>query len=235
MAKKNEVTQEWLDKNPDSKLAVGDSIPKELATVEVPLADLTKMSEQLAELERKDAERDAEMEGLRQMAEEKAGTVGEKVLREKKDFEPKFRTVRLRKFPVAGDVNDMGYIVGWDNRGAYEEVDRSGIAPQIVNYINVIFLGRERNSDGVLQAEKVKLLDIFNKGIQTHCKILEMQITPRKEPTGEEIDVTVFDPQHGLVSTGEKVDGYVTFSDRKYKLQVPGVAEAVWIDATYCN
>lgn len=203
--------------------------------VQVPEKTLIAMQEQMAELERKDAEKDAKMAGLEEMFAKGASTEGEPKLREKKSFEPKFRTVRIRKYPIAGDVNNLGYVVGWTSRGAYQEVDRSGVSPQVVDYIDILFLGQERSEKGKIRAEKVKLLDLFNHGIQVHCKIIDSKVEPKKKPTGEEIDVSVFDPQHGLVATGDKIDGFVTYSDIVYTIQVPGQDKPVEIDATFVN
>lgn len=207
---------------------------KEDDIVQVPLKVLTEIQEKMANMELGMEEMRNKNAGLEELL-AKADTDGEPKLREKRTFEPKFRTLRIRKYPVAGDVDNLGYIVGWDSRGAYEEVDKTGVAPIVVNYINVFFLGREKNAEGKLQAEKVKLLDLLNKGIQVHCKILDTEKKPREVPTGEEINVSIFDPQHGMISTGETIDGYVSFTDIKYKVQIPGVVEPVWIDSLYCN
>lgn len=201
--------------------------------VEVPEKVLIKIQETLAEQELKMAELENKNAGLEEML-AKAGTVGEQKLREKKTFAPKFRTVRMRKYPIAGDIENMGFIVGWTNRGAYEEVDRSGVVPTIVNFIDVIFLGKEKK-DGKIQAEKIKLLDFLNKGVQVHCKIMETKREEKSVPTGEEINVSVFDPQHGLISTGEIIDGYTSYSDIQYKIQIPGISAYVWVDALYAN
>jgi hypothetical protein len=204
-------------------------------TVEVPAKLLTQMQEQMAELERKVADSDAKTAGLEEMVAKSATTNDDLKLREKKDFEPKFRTIRVRKYPIAGDENNLGYIVGWTSKGAYQEVDRTGVSPQMVDYIDVIFLGSEKTKEGKLKAEKIKLIDLLNNGKQVHCKILETKRTEDKVPTGEEIDVSVFDPAHGLVTTGDKVDGYSAFSSIQYKIQIPGVEGETWIDALYCN
>lgn len=203
--------------------------------VKIPAKVLAQIQEQMAEQDRKIAEMEAKNAGLEEMFSKGATAEGEPKLREKKSFEPKFRTVRLRKYPIAEDVNNLGYVIGWTNRGAYQLVDRTGIAPQVVDYIDVFFLGQERNEKGVLAPERIKLIDLFNKGIQVHCKILETKRVENKIPTGEEIDVTVFDPNHGMVSTGDKIDGYVTMSDIKYVVQIPGVEGNVTIDSTFCN
>lgn len=203
--------------------------------VEVDLSVLTELQEKMAEFERKDADNQAKMAGLEEMLSKSPDTTGEPKLREKKNFEPKFRTARIRKYPIKGDVGNLGYVIGWTSRGAYQGVDKSGISPVIVDYLDVVFLGHERNEEGKLQAEQVRLLDFMNIGTQVHCKILNSKIEDRKEPTGEEIDVTVFDPNHGLVSTGEKVDGYTAFSDIEYQVQIPGLPDPVWVDATYLN
>lgn len=203
--------------------------------IEVPADTLVKMQEEMAELQRKVADNEAKSAGIEELMSKAAEVGSEPKLREKKNFEPKFRTVRLRKYPIAGDIENPGYIVGWTSRGAYQSVDKTGISPQIVDMIDVVFLGQERNEDGKIKAESIKLLDLYNRGQQVHCKILETKREEIKTPTGEEIDVTVFDPAHGLMATGEKVDGYIVNSEIKYKLQVPGVDEQVWIDSVFCN
>lgn len=204
-------------------------------TVEVPLKTLAKMQEQMAELERKVEEVEGKNAGLEEAFSKGASTEGEQKIREKKTFEPKFRTVRIRKYPVAGDVENMGYVVGWTNRGAYQVVDKSGVSPQVVDMIDIIYLGQERGADGKLKAEQVKLLDLMNRGVQVHCKIISNKKTNRAEPTGEEIDVSVYDPQHGLITTGEKIDGYVTYSDVTYTIQIPGVVGETEIDGMFVN
>lgn len=218
-------------------MADDTKIPKEEKTVEVPQSLLETMQKQMAEFEQRDANREAELEGLRTAIAEGKGAESADIpaLREKKTFEPKFRTVRISKYPMAGKFEDQGFVVGWTSRGAYQEVDRTGISPQLVDYIEIIFLGHERNKEGKLAAEKVRLLDFLNKREQVHCKILEVKRTPRIEPTGEEIDITVFDPQHGLVSTGDKIDGFVTFTDLKYIVKIPTVDQPVEIDGAFVN
>ncbi len=205
--------------------------------VSVPLAVLTKMQEQMAALEITQANLEAKNAGLEAMLndQKKADTVGGKELRMKKNFEPKFRTVGIKKFPIAGKIDDMGYIVGWTSRGAYEEVNRSGLTPEVVNFIDVVFLGRETNKEGKKQAEKIKLLDIFNQGVEVFCKIIDEKKKTVAVPTNEEIDVSVFDPAHGMVTTGEKVDGFFTYADIDYLLQIPGVKDPVWVNAQFCN
>lgn len=210
---------------------------KEDSVVEVPLKLLTQMQEQMADLERKVADGEAKAAGFEELAAKVAEAQGEKKegLRERKSFEPKFRTLRLRKYPIAGDPENLGYVVGWTNRGAYQVVDKTGVSPVIVDMIDIVFLGSEKTKEGKLKAEQVKLLDLMNKGIFVHCKILETKKESIKTPTNEEIDITMFDPAHGLVTTGEKIDGYFAQDEIKYKIQIPGIAEPVWIDATYAN
>lgn len=205
--------------------------------VEVPMKLLTQMQEQMAELERKVAEGEAKNAGLEEMVNKTAESAasGEAKLRVRKDFTPKFRTVRLRKYSPTNDPENMKFVVGWTNRGSYQEVDRTGVAPQIVDMIDLVFLGAEKNKEGKLTATKTRLLDFMNNGIQIHCKILDTKKEPKTDPTNEEIEVTSFDPQHGLITTGETIDGYITHDEIQYKVQVPGFADPIWIDATYCN
>lgn len=208
-------------------------------TVQVPLALLTQMQEQMAKLEMQVEESAGKQAGLEEMLAKDPSTTDEPKLRERKTYEPKFRTVRIRKYPRLGDHTNPGFVAGWSNRGAFQEVDRSGVSPVLVDYIEIMFLDEngeiERTEDGKLKAEKVRLLDYLNKGEQVNCKIVDKDVKPREVPTGEEIDVTTWDPQHGLVATGEKVDGYTLYSEIKYKLQIPGVQKEVWVDALYCN
>lgn len=196
-------------------------------------AMLTKILEAQAESDRKIAEMEANQAGMQQLLSK--ADADEPKLREKKDFAPKFRTVRLRQYPMKGIHDDLGYVVGWTNRGAYQVVDRSGVSPIVVDMIDVIFLDHERDKDGKMQAEAIPLLSLFNKGIQVHCKILEQNREDVKVPTGEEIDITVYDPQHGLRATGEKIDGWVAHSEISYTIQIPGRAEPYKIDGMFVN
>lgn len=206
--------------------------PKTEDKVEVPLKLLTEMQEQLAKLEKSDADKDAKIAGLQEMA-SNADTTDAPKLRERKNDEPKFHTVRLRKYPKAGG-DELHYVMGWTNKGAYQEVDRTGVSPQIVDFLDIIYLGDETTKDGKIKAEKVRLLDFLNKGQQVHCRIVETKNEPVKIPTGEEIQVVTFDPQHGLMTTGDRIDGYVIQSNIKFKINVPGHGE-VWIDGEFVN
>src|ERR1035437_3150326 len=160
--------------------------PKENKTVVVPEALLLEMQKQMADTERKVADMEAKNSGLEELLNQ-GSMKDDGGLKKKKNFEPKFHTVRIRKYPIAGDVANLGYVIGWTDRGAYEEVDATGVNRQVVNFIDIYFLG-------VLKPEKVRLLDLMNKGVQEFCKIVEMKKEIRQVPTKEEIDVTVFDP-----------------------------------------
>ena len=214
---------------------MAEEIKKVEEQVKVPAKLLAELQEQLAAQELKINNMESKNAGLEELFSKSAEASDEPKLRKQKSFEPRFRTVRIRKFPIAGDINNLGYVIGWTNRGAYEEVDKSGVRPEIVNFIDVIFLGHERSEDGKLQAEKIKLLDLLNKGTQVYCKITDQKKEKKEFATGEEIDVSIFDPQHGLISTGDKVDGMVVSDEMKYKIQVPGVEGEIWIDSEFCN
>lgn len=209
-----------------------DAVPPE-PTVVVKAADLSKIMETLASNEREMAELKANMGGMAEQM-NKADT-SEPKLREKKNFEPKFRTVRIRKYPMKGDYDNQGHVIGWSNRGAYQVVDKSGISPQIVDMLDVQFLGHERDENGKLQFESIPLVSLYSKGVQIPCKIIDTKTENRPEPTGEEIDVTVYDPKHGMVATGDKIDGYVAYSDISYTIQIPGVEGTTTLDATFVN
>jgi hypothetical protein len=204
-------------------------------TIQVSEKSLLAMQEKMAELERQREEDRSKMAGLEELFSKSASAQGENKLREKKNFEPAFRTVRIRKYPIAGDFDNLGYVIGWDKRGAYQEVDRTGVTPQVIDFINIFFLGKERNAQGKLSAEKVRLLDLMNNGIQVHCKVIDTKRVENKVPTGEEIDVSVFDPQHGLVATGDKIDGYFTQSDIDYTISIPGIEKPVEIGSEFVN
>lgn len=205
-------------------------------TVEVPAGLLQQIQEQMLKMEMDlETERGARVALENLIDSDKADTEGAPKLREKKSFEPKFRTVRLRKFPIGGDYDNQGIVVGWTSRGSYQQVDRTGVNPQFVDFIEVIFLGHEKTEDGKIKAEKIRTLDLMNAP-QLTCKILkEDRVDNIKVPTGEEIDVSIFDPAHGLMSTGEKVDGYTAHSEIKYTLQIPGKEGEHVVDQLYCN
>lgn len=205
---------------------------KEDKKIEVSESMLVSIQEQMAAMEIKIADGEAEREGLKAMV-ETASTAGEPKLREKKNFEPKFRTVRVRKYPIGGDETNLGYVIGWTKKGAYQEVDRTGPAPVWVDYIDVIFLGQKN------KAEKIKLLDLLNKGIQVYCKVLKIEGGKKEDakliPTGEELSIVTFDPQHGMTDTGEKIDGYVAHTEAVYIVSIPGVADPVEIGEQFLN
>lgn len=213
-------------------------VPKvEEEQVTVPMKMLTDIQETIARLEKESADKDGKLAGLEELFTNKNDPESEseqKKLRGKKTYEPKFRLVRIRKYPIAGDIENMGYVIGWTNRGAYQKVNREGVSPVIQDYLDIIFLNHERNAEGKLQAESVQLLDLMNRGEQIFCKILDVKKVERTEPTGEEINVLTWDPQHGPVQTGETIDGFVTYSDIEYKVLVPGT-EGIWIDAKFLN
>lgn len=203
--------------------------------VQVPMKLLEKMQKDIAEAERKAEESIAKVAGVEAAYQSDSDSIGAPKLKEKKNYEPKFRTVRLRQYPIAGNQENLGYVVGWTNRGAYQEIDKTGISPIAVDFIDVVFHGHDKTSEGKIKAEKIRLLDLLNKSVQVHCKIVDMKKDAKVVPTGEEINVTTWDPVHGLIDTGEKIDGFVTYSDINYKLQIPGIAEPVWIDAEFVN
>lgn len=198
---------------------------------------LQAVLEKTAELEKQVADQAAKNAGLEELfaSSQPADTTGERKLRERKSFEPAFRTVRVRKYPMGGDFENQGYVIGWTSRGSYQKVDRSGISPVLVDYIDIVFLDHEKNAEGKLTAESVPLLDLLNKGVQVHCKVLELKKNEHKDPTGEEINVTVWDPQHGLLQTGDIIDGYVGMTDLTYTIQIPGRKDPVTIDGQFVN
>src|ERR1035437_8187530 len=201
---------------------------EEKKKIEVDVSLLNQMQQEIAENARKLADIEAKNAGLQEMLEKGGPSEDGEVLKKKKSYEPKFRTVQIRKYPIAGNLEDMGYVIGWTNRGAYQEVTRDGVSPQVIDFIDVIFLGHEKTEAGKIKAEKIKLLDLLNSS-RVHCKILETIKETREVPTNEEINVTVWDPQHGLVETGNTVDGYISYTDLTLKIQIPGVDKPVTI------
>lgn len=208
---------------------------KEEVMVPVPQSVLEKLQSDMLALEQKVEEGEARNAGLEELFNSQAEASGEKTgLKKRKDFTPKFRTVRVRKYPIAGDITNMGVVTGWSDRGAYQEVDGTGITRQYVDFIDIFFHGQEKTKNGKTKAEKIKLLDLINNGPQITCKILEVKKEEKVVETGEEIGVSTFDPQHGMISTGETVDGYWTYSDTQVKVDVPGVG-IIWLDAKFVN
>ena len=203
---------------------------------------ITAILEKQAELEKKVADQEAKSAGLEEMFNEDQGVspTGEKKLREKKTFEPKFRTVRLRKYPIGNpDDGNLGYVIGWTDRGAYEKVNRDGVNPVVVNYLDILFLDPEtmgyKKVDGKLYVQQVQILDLLNAGVPVNCKIVGEKREVKKIPTGEEIHVKVWDPRHGQLETGEIIDGYVGVTDIELQLQIPGLEKPLTIDAKYVN
>lgn len=239
----------------DNKEAkVGDVVELKAGEIVVDQKTLATVLEKQAEMEKILAEKDSRMAGLEEMfaADRGPDTVGAEKgkLRERKDHEPQFRTVRLRKYPMAGDVTNQGWVIGWTDRGAYHKVDKSGVSAQLVDWIDIIFLDHEKGEDGKLVAESVPLLDLLNKGEQVHCRILDIKDykgqsfkpsypstfqAEKKVGTGEEIRIKTFDQRHGLMESDETIDGYVGFTDLRYVVQIPGRAEPFEIDGKYVN
>lgn len=195
--------------------------------VQVSSSVLETMQKQMLDMEIKMESQRGEIEGLKVIREREEDGDARK-LRTKRNFEPKFRTARLRKYPFAGNYDDQRYVVGWTARGAYQEVDRTGISPTIVDYIDIMFLGEEK-------PQKVRLLDLLNDGIQEHCKIVNVEKKVEEVGTGEEIGVTEFDSQHGTVLTGDKVDGMTVFQKFVYEVQIPGHDGTVMIEEKFIN
>ncbi|MBK3666181.1 hypothetical protein JJE66_33790 [Bradyrhizobium diazoefficiens] len=210
-----------------------ETTKKDKKTVEVPQAQLTEIMEKLSSLEIANADKDAKIAGL-MAATETAAPVGETPLRQKKTFEPAFRVVRLKKIPFNGDPEDKRIVVGWTKRGSYQKVDRSGVAPELVDYMQVIFLGHEKDADGNMQAFEVRTLDLYNAE-SVVCKIEKESINRHKEPTGEVIPVVIYDPKHGNVLTGEHVDGWTEEFDNTLAISIPGVKDPVVISSKFAN
>lgn len=212
-----------------------DVIPGEEETTNVPTSLLEELLKKVSNLENQAEDNAAKTAGLEELLNKPAEEGLPNKLREKRNFEPTFHTVRITQYPMGGDHTKLGYVVGWTNRGSYQEVDRSGVSPQYVDFIDVIFLDNERDADGKLKAERIKTMDLKTNGVQVKCRIKSVNRQEIKVPTGEEIDVTVFDPTHGMMSTGDIIDGFWVKSDIVYTIEIPGRVEPVEIDATYVN
>lgn len=191
---------------------------------------IAQMQKQMFDMEKRLEEESLARAGLEEIvATQQGASENGAPLRERKTREPKFRTLRLREFPIGGDFNNKGIVIGWTNRGAYQEVDKTGLRPEIVDYIDIFFLDHDA------KPEKVRLLDLLNNGVQKHYKIKSKNETKDvKILTGEEIEVTAFDDAHGTVGTGEMIDGFVGHSDITYTIEIPGHAD-IEIDQLYVN
>lgn len=217
---------------------------------------LIAIQEQLAAGDKAREDDRAKMAGLEELMRAQGDGDGAKP-KDRKQFTPAFRTVGIKKMPIGGDPEKEGYVIGWTNRGAYQKVDKSGVSAQIVDFIDVLFLDHERNEAGKLQAESVSLLSLLGAS-EVICKVLEVKdwqgkpykirYTPMIDPdvgsdrdgeqrtyTGEMINVTTWDPKHGLVETGETIEGWVARTDLTFVLQIPGRSEPVEVDSKFCN
>lgn len=212
---------------------------------------LTNILEGQAKLETALANETSKREGLEAMfaSKDTEAAMDEKGLRRRRNFEPAFRTVAIKKLSIGENAEDFRYVIGYTDRGAYPVVDRTGVAPIIVDFIDVILLGAERTDNGKLQSVTVPLLTLINSP-EVNCKVLETKDYTGKPfrltypatgqgeqlvPTGEEIAATTLDPKHGLVTTGEIIDGFVGFTNLTFVIQIPGVADPLEIDQKYVN
>lgn len=190
--------------------------------------------------------------GLEELFAAESGKTTEPGLREKKNTEPTFRTVNLRKYDPtnSGDPDKEDFIIGWTPRGAYRKgVDNGLGGKEFVEFLDVIFLNSEKK-DGKVQAVSVPALDVMNSGHRVACRVLDIKDykgnsfkptypptgqAERKVATGEEISITTWDPKHGLVDSGEIIDGWVAFSNLTFLVQIPGRAEPYEIDQRFVN
>lgn len=220
---------------------------------------LASVLERTAQLEKDVADGEAKRAGLEAMMLENkdADTTGEKKLRERKKFEPAFRTVGMKKYPIGGDPENLGIVIGWTPRGAYQKVDKSGVSAQIVDFIDILYYGDKGIKDGKPWGESVPLLSLLGAP-EIVCKVLQVKdfegqpmklrysplVDPdlssdrqgeEKIPTGESITIREFDPKHGLIDTGEAIDGWVGFTNLTFVLQLPGVTEPVEVDGKFVN
>lgn len=211
--------------------------PAKEETIQVPKKLLEDLQFEIAENKRQRLESDAKMAGMTELLEkdQTPGTRTEGGLRKKTNFEPSYRTVRLRQYPKAGDFDNLGWVIGWSHRGAYRDSDLSGIPGQQTDWIDIMFLDDEKTKEGLPKFEKVRLLDLLNKSVQKHFEIIEKKTKIREVPTNEKINVVMFDPQHGLIGTGEIVDGYVSYSEDTYVLKFPGREKPLSIDGIFVN
>lgn len=237
----------------------GNTQPPEAKPVVLKEGEVVVSQAMLAQVLAKQQDTEIEMEkmklknaGLEELfaqGKDKDDPTGEKKLRERKNYTPAFRTVTLKKFSVDEDPEHAKIVVGWTNRGSYRKVDRSGVAPEIVNYLDIILLDDEKTEDGKLKAYSVPLLTLL-EAEEVTCKVLEMkdykgeQFRPSYPPTGfgekkvgtgEVIRITSWSPEHGLIETGEEIDGWVGFTDLSLILQIPGRPEPLEIDQKYVN
>lgn len=191
--------------------------------------------------------------GLEDLFAAESGKTTEPGLREKKNIEPTFRTVYLRKYDPtnSGDPDKEDFIVGWTPRGAYRKPVDNGLGgKEFVEFLDIILLNSEKTKDGKIQAISVPALDVMNNGHRVACRIADIKDykgnsfkptypqtgqAERKVATGEEISVTTWDPRHGLIDSGEMVDGWVAFSDLTFLVQIPGRAEPYEIDQRFVN
>lgn len=238
-------------KGEETKKAAEPVVLKE-GEVAVSAKTLEAIQEQMATMATEIENEKLKRAGLEEMFAAESGKTTEPGLREKKNTEPTFRTVSLRKYDPAhtGDPESEKFIIGWTPRGAYRKAVDNGLGgKEFVEYLDVIFLDSEK-VDGKVQAIAVPALDVMNSGRRVVCRVLDIKDykgqsfkptypqtgqAERKVGTGEEISVTTWDPKHGLVDSGEVIDGWVAFSDLTFIVQIPGRTDPLEIDQRFVN
>lgn len=157
---------------------------------------------------------------------------GKKDIREIESLTERFKLkeLTLRKLSITGaDGKDKGGIViGWTPRGAYEVVDKSGANAVLVNMMDVFFLG------GSDKPTTIKASDLV-KGERIKCKEISRDMQVVKHKTGEEIEVSEFKTEHGLVATGTIIDGYYAQPEGTYTVSIPEHDKPVTINQMFFN
>lgn len=224
---------------------------KEGETV-VPVKTIEAIQEQMATMAIELENTKLKAAGLEDLFAAESGKTAEPGLREAKNTEPAFRTVSLRKYDPSnsGDPEKEDFIIAWTPRGAYRKwVDNGSGSKEQVDYLDVIFLNGKKDGAKV-EAVSVPAIDVMTSGRRVLCRVLDIKDykgrsfkptypatgqAERKIATGEEMQITSWDPKHGLVTTGETIDGWIGVSDLTFVIQVPGHAEPLEIDSRFVN
>lgn len=205
---------------------MAETKPNEGDTIVVTKAEMATLLARMDSMEK-------ELASTASLDEVKAIESGTADIREIENIEEKWkkapkvmhlRSVAMEDPKTKQVVNKV--VVGWTKRGCYVKVKDHPNEPETLMY-DVYFYG---DKEPVAITAK-KFLD----SPRIKCMEIGRDITVKKYKTGEELEVTEFDPKHGLKSTGTIIDGYYATPEGTYALKVPGINEPVVVNINHVN
>lgn len=199
--------------------------PKEPKKIEVDESVLTDLMAQLASQKR-------DIDSLNAKALISDVEEGKKGLREVEDAAAKYAKApheySLRMVSMADTKGNetKKLVIGWTAKGCYVKVKDHPNEPETLMY-DVLFYGDEKAVP--ITAKK------FKDGERIKCVEVSRDIKLEKHATGEEMEVTQFDPKHGMTATGIIIDGFDQRPEGTYTLQVPGFPDPITVNMNHVN